>query len=136
MRLAQATLPSAHRSQSCTQIKSQLASVTIRGKTFITVTTGDFVCRRHASLMISLLLFTQSYMYVLRASFRGAFTPLSQNLSPPLGTCEHCMRHESKTSDAPQTFNRQLVPPLASFSQRPLACPLPLCNQPLKVPRA
>ena len=49
--------------------------------------------------MISLLLFTQSYMYVLRASFRGAFTPLSQNLSPPLGTCEHCMRCESKATE-------------------------------------
>ena len=35
----------------------------------------------------------------------GAFNPLARILPPPppphLRTCKHCMKHESKTSDAP-----------------------------------
>ena len=55
-----------------------------------------------------------------RASFWGGganehLPPPFARISPLLGTCEHCMRCESKTSDAPhppKLFNRQLSPPL------------------------
>ena len=45
---------------------------------------------------------------------RVAFAPTCQNL-----TCEHCMRSESETNDAPppQAFNWQLLSPLDNFSK-------------------
>ena len=41
----------------------------------------------------------------------GAFTPTLLESRPPLGTCEHCMRCENKTSDAPSS------PPFDNFSK-------------------
>ena len=46
-----------------------------------------------------------------------AFAPLASIIvppHPPLGTCEHCMRYENKTSDPPPP------PPLTIFLNEPL----------------
>ena len=61
-------------------------------------------------------------MILSQASFRDGGRghsppPPLVRISPPLGTCKHCMKCGNKTSDASQTFNQQLSPLLDNFSK-------------------
>ena len=64
--------------------------------------------------------YQHTHMYGANRSQKSMrFVPPCQNLAPP-GTCEHCMKCENKTSDAPPTLFVNFRPLLTIFLNKPL----------------